>query len=79
MVDPVRVQQMQEMEQVEQCVKLLIRSRNELYIHMRYLDVALSSLGMEADWKRKNIATDGFILYYGPDAMLRLYDQGRGR
>ena len=56
MVDPVRVQQMQEMEQVEQCVKLLIRSRNELYIHMRYLDVALSSQGWDQlTWYREAV------------------------
>lgn len=79
MVDPVKARQMEEMEAVEQCVRILTRSRNELYIHMRYLDVALSSLGLEADWRRQRMATDGFLLYYGPDALLRLDGQGRGR
>lgn len=79
MVDPVKMQQLQEMEAVERCVKILNQSRSALYIQMRYLDVALSRLGMEADWKRRQMATDGFLLYYGPDTLLSLYGQGEGR
>lgn len=77
MIDPVREQQLQETELVERCAKIWTMARNELYLNMRYLDVSLSSLGLEAQWGRNGIGTDGFILYYGPDYLLRLYGKGR--
>lgn len=77
MIDPVRDRQLREAAQVEQCVNILTMSRNELYIHMRYLDISLSCLGFEADWNRGVVATDGFVIYYGPDYLLELYGQGR--
>lgn len=77
MIDPIKTQQLQEMDQVEQCVRILTASRNTLYLHMRYLDISLSCLRFEADWQRSGVATDGFTLYYGPDALLRLYGQGQ--
>lgn len=76
MIDPIKERQVQEMEQVERCVKILMTSRNALYLHLRYLDISLSCLGFEADWRRRGVATDGFTLYYGPDYLLRLYGQG---
>ena len=43
MIDPVRHRQLEELDQVELCVKILNSSRNELYLNMRHLDVSLSS------------------------------------
>lgn len=77
MIDPTRHRQLEELDQVGLCVKIWTMARNELYLNMRYLDVALSSLGFEADWGRKGVATDGFLIYYGPDFLLDLYRQGR--
>ncbi len=77
MIDPTRHRQLQELDQVGLCVKILTMSRNELYLNMRFLDVALSSLGFEADWNRRGIAVDGFLIYYGPDYLIDLYGQGR--
>ena len=77
MIDPIRDQQVREMEEVERCVNILTMSRNELYIHMRYLDISLSCLGFEADWNRNGAATDGFMIYYGPDYLIKLFAQGR--
>ena len=44
MIDPLRQQQLDELEEVEICHDILTNSRNELYLNFRYLDVALSSL-----------------------------------
>ncbi len=77
MIDPIRDQQVREMEMVERCVNILTMSRNELYIHMRYLDISLSCLGFEADWNRNGAATDGFMIYYEPDYLIKLFAQGR--
>ena len=41
------------------CRKILERSRNALYINMRYLDVALSSLAWEITTDIPRIGTDG--------------------
>lgn len=77
MVDPVRHRQLEELDQVGLCVKILTMSRNELYLNMRFLDIALSSLGFEADWGSRGIGTDGFLIYYHPDELLGQYKKGR--
>ena len=48
MIDPVRHRQLEELNMVELCTRILVNARNELYLNMRCLDVALSSLGYEA-------------------------------
>ena len=48
MIDPLRQQQLCELEEVQICHDILTNSRNELYLNFRYLDVALSSLGLSA-------------------------------
>lgn len=77
MTDPVRHRQLEELDQVGLCTRILYQARNELYIHMRFLDISLSCLGFEADWKRNGVATDGRIISYGPDALIARYRQGR--
>ena len=46
--------------------KILITARNELYMKMRFLDVALSSLPFVLDTGAEGIGTDGMYLYYDP-------------
>ncbi len=77
MTDPVRHRQLEELDQVELCVKLLSMARNELYLNMRFLDIPLSGLGFEAAWEQRGIATDGFQIYYQPEDLLSRYRQGR--
>ena len=62
MIDPVRQRQLDELNTVELCTRILMNSRNELYLNMRYLDVSLSSLGFEAVPGCGGIGTDGFII-----------------
>lgn len=66
MTDPTRHRQLEELDQVNLCTRILYQARNELYLNMRFLDLSLSSLGFEADWNRNGVATDGWLIYYGP-------------
>lgn len=77
MIDPIRHRQLEELNMAELCTRILQNARNELYLNMRYLDVALSSLGFEADYGCSGVGTDGFVLYYHPDALQRMYERGR--
>ena len=43
---------------------ILITARNELYLHMRFLDVALSSLGFAMEPGTDTAATDGNTIFY---------------
>lgn len=79
MIDPTRHRQLEELDLVEMCTRILYQSRNELYVNMRFLDVSLSCLGFEADWGRQGVATDGQLIYYGPESLVGAYQQGRAR
>lgn len=76
MIDPKRHQQLMELDTVELCTQILYDARNELYLNMHFLDISLSSLGFEAA-ATPGIGTDGFVIYYNPDYLFRLYRQGR--
>ncbi len=77
MIDPTRHRQLQELNMVELCTRILRNSRNELYLNMRYLDVSLSSLGFEADPACRGLGTDGFIVWYHPEYLCDLYKRSR--
>ncbi len=77
MTDPTRQQQLEELDMVMLCTQILSNARNELYVHMHFLDIALSSLGFQADWSAGLMGTDGYTIYYNPDQLCRMYRQGR--
>ena len=54
MTDPARKRQLEELDQVTLCARILCQARSELYVNMKFLDVSLSSLGFEADWARRD-------------------------
>ena len=43
---------------------ILLNARNELYLHMRFMDVALSSLQFTMDGTIDSVATDGNTIFY---------------
>ncbi len=43
---------------------ILLNARNELYLHMRFLDIALSSLDYVMDAQAGSVAVDGNAIYY---------------
>ena len=55
------------------CRKILESSRNALYINMRYLDVALSSLAWKITTDIPRIGTDGLKIAYEPHYLADLY------
>ncbi len=59
--------------------KILAASRNELYLKMRFLDVALSSLSFVMDIDVNGLGTDGLSLYYHPQKLGGLYREDRVR
>ena len=59
--------------------KILTVSRNELYLKMRFLDVALSSLAFVMDVGADGLGTDGLFLYYHPQYLGGLYREDRIR
>ncbi len=77
MIDPTRHRQLEELNMVELCTRILQNARNELYLNMRFLDVSLSSLGYEADPGCGGVGTDGFVIYYDPDFLCGMYRGGR--
>ena len=77
MTDPIRERQLDELDTVELCVRILSSARNELYLNMHFLDLALHSLGYEADPAMSAIGTDGFVIRYDPDHLFALYRRGR--
>ena len=76
MIDPTRHRQLMELDAVNLCTEILQNARNELYMNMRFLDVSLSSLGYEAAGSQ-TIGTDGFLICYQTDYLLRLYQRSR--
>lgn len=68
----------QKQEQIEQIgTQILILSRNELYMRMRFLDVALSSFVYTMDTSVSLMATDGWNLYFHPGELGGLYRKNR--
>ena len=77
MIDPTRHRQLQELDVVGLCTRILQNSRNELYLNMRYLDLSLSSLGFEMDPACRGLGTDGFVIYYHGEYLCDLYRRSR--
>ncbi len=73
MIDPVRQRQIDELNEVELGHEILGNARIELYLNFRYLDVALSSFGFEADRSGSGLSTDGYVIYYQPDMLFSMF------
>ena len=52
---------------------ILTGARNELYLNMRFLDLALSSLNYVMNTNTYGLGTDGFHLYFDPQYLVDLY------
>ena len=59
--------------------KILITARNELYMKMRFLDVALSCMPFIPDTGADGMGTDGLYLYYDPQRLFLSHGDDRGR
>lgn len=70
-------QQQREIKIGQICTDILKNARNELYLHMRFLDNALSSLAFQGDMGIHPIAVDGTFLYYQPEELMHMFRQNR--
>lgn len=57
--------------------QILTASRGELYLNMRFLDLALSGLSYEMHPSTEFMGTDGIRLFYDPDKLVNRYRQNR--
>lgn len=53
--------------------RILSLSRSELYLSMRYLDLALSALSFDLNLNTRTIATDGVHIFYNPNHLITTY------
>lgn len=67
--------QTQEEWEVQMAEKILSYVRNELYLELRYLDVAFSALVPQADALLQSFATDGGHLFYSTEQVLRVFEK----
>lgn len=61
--------------EVQMAEKILSYVRNELYLELRYLDVAFSALVPQADASLQSFATDGGHLFYSTEQILRVFEK----
>lgn len=73
---PILEQQKKELEKEELGRRILSSVRNELYLKLKYLDLALGSLPF-APGKADPAGTDGGAFYFTPDSLMGLYRRSR--
>ena len=76
-MNPVYEERTKNLDFIEIGKDILVGARNELYLNMRFLDVALSSLALIPDGQIRGPGTDGSRLYFQPDAVAVLFRKGR--
>lgn len=59
--------------EAEMAVKVLEFVRNEIYLDLRFLDIALSALSPKAEEGLNSFATDGNFLYFSSEQVLRVF------
>ena len=59
------------------CMEILGNARNELYLSMHFLDVALSSLYFAPDPAVRGLGTDGTTLFFQMESLAAMYKKNR--
>ena len=65
--------QTQEEWEEEMAQKILRYTHDELYISFRFLGIALSALEPRADKRIITLATDGAVLYFSKEQLIRVF------
>lgn len=76
-MNPIWQQQEEEKKREDICIDILRNSRNELYLQMRFLDVALNSLRFVRDPKIHPYGTDGTAFYYEAESLTAQFVQNK--
>ena len=58
--------------------RILDSARGNLYLAMRFMDIALCAFAYKPDEGRQMAGTDGNVIYYCPDYVMDRYEAGRG-
>lgn len=64
------------LEKTAVCTEILQDAKNELYLNMRFLDVALNSLLLQPTFEVSTCATDGSLFYYQIPYLIEQYKIG---
>ncbi len=64
------------LEKVDICNEILVDCRNQLYLNLRFLDVALHGLRPEPSMSLGTAATDGLVFRYNPEFLIGQYKAG---
>ena len=64
------------LEKTAVCTEILQDARNELYLNMRFLDVALNSLSLQPTFEVSDYAVDGAVFYYEIPHLIEQYKIG---
>lgn len=64
------------LEKTAVCTEILQDAKNELYLNMRFLDVALNSLGLQPTFEISTCAVDGGLFYYQIPWLIDQYKVG---
>lgn len=75
-MNPVYEERKETLELIEVAGDILRTAQQELYINMHFLDRALSALNLVPDEAIRGSGTDGNVLYYHPDAVVKVFYQG---
>ena len=57
--------------------EILGTARNELYLNMRFLDLALCSFRYQMDTEAETAGSDGYVIYFEPLRLSELFDRNR--
>lgn len=57
--------------------EILGTARNELYLNMRFLDLALCSMRYQMDTAARTAGCDGYVIYFEPYGLAELFDRDR--
>ena len=72
-MNPVYEERTKNLDFIEIGKDILVGARNELYLNMRFLDVALNSLNPQPSMELERTAADGHILKYNPQFLMDQY------
>ena len=78
-LNPVYRQRLQTVEVTNVCREILLESRNELFLELRYMDAALSVLKFIPEMGVEAAGTDGTGWYYHPGAVIQMFRTSRIR
>ena len=73
MEDNINTKNKEERDWEKTGIKVLDMAKQELFLGMRYMFLALNMLGYKADRRIRFVATDGSFLYYNPVLLIENY------